>query len=246
MNNGNVRNGICHLSQTKFVTTRSIVTYHCNWAVVWSGTWPGDTRYHPAEWTWSIRDTLDLEHEGEERQRREGKKAAEGRGQRLGLKIGMTWSTVKDPSDPVHRDHSLGLVLVQTRAHYNSHNRPDITSAVTRSPARRSSPKPHPSLSRAIFGASDTPFSLPFVSSSDNFTPIRNLPRSRWCPRAIIDCGTRLPGQPPRQHASKQTPPVPPANHRRAPTPSAKLSRLRDLTSLSCGARPQTRLEVAD
>lgn len=64
-----------------------------------------------------------------------------------GWKSEWRWNTVKDPSDPVHRDHSLGLVLVETRAHYNSHNRPDITSAVSRSPARRSSSEPHPSLS---------------------------------------------------------------------------------------------------
>jgi len=60
-------------------------------------------------------------------------------------------NTVKDPSDPIHRDHSLGLVLVQARAYYNSHNRPDITSAVGRCFARRSSLKPHFSHPRAIF-----------------------------------------------------------------------------------------------
>lgn len=147
-------------------------------------------------------------------------------------------NTIKDPSDSIHWDHSLSLVLVQTRAHYNSHNRPNITSAVTRCPARRSSPEFHLSLSRMIFAPATRPFPLALVLLRC-FSPIQNLPRPRECPRAIIDCGTRLPGQPPRQHASKQTPSVPPANHHRALNSVREVFALRDLTSLFCGTRPQ-------
>lgn len=128
---------------------------------------------------------INLEHTGHfrpwtrrwrKRQRRKEEKQWKGGGERL--KIGMTWSTVKDPSDSIHRDH-LSLVLVQTRAHYNSHNRPDITSAVARGPARRSSPESHPSLPRDDPQCERHALSSSLALRLRYFAAIRNLPRSR-------------------------------------------------------------------
>lgn len=155
-------------------------------------------------------------------------------------------NTVKDPSHSVHRDYGLSFVLVQTRAHYNSHNRPDITSAVTRCPARRSSPETHlsflsPSSRRRRFLFDRFP-PFPFsYSLSDIYRSRPAFHPGRFCAAPtspVIDCGTRLPGQPPRQPRVKTnaapspapptTPPRlshPPRIIVRAPTPvPAKVS----------------------
>lgn len=96
---------------------------------------------------------------------KEGSERRKGAGR--GCKIAERRSTVKDPSHSIHRDHSLGLVLVQARAHYYSHNRPNITSAMARCPARRSSPVPHPFLY-----AKNDPIARHALSSSSGFVVI--------------------------------------------------------------------------